>query len=1594
MASHTSSSSGKRKASAGSDLNRKKRRPGVLQFFDVSAVDAGCDGAESDEEDAGDDLDRDFIEDEAIEPGDLKGAGKAHQLPFLVKEEELSADELEELIKDRYDHDSKYVVHEEDAKALDEVSQMHDMKDPTVWRIKCMVGREKQISFSLMQKFIDLQNLGSKLQIISVFTLDHVKGYVYIEADKACDVIEACKGFMNVYPTRMGIVPRNEVPQLLSVQNKSFEVVENAWVRLKNGKYKGDLAQVVAVEDVQRRVTIKLVPRIDLQAMFKKFGGGVSLKEAAIPSPHLISAAELEDFRPHIQVRRDKQTGEVFDVLDGLMLKDGFVYKKVSIGSLVCWGVQPSKAELLNFSESNKDEAEDLDWISSVYSGRRKIKVVEASHQTSNDKQGNGYDLYDLVLFGRKDFGVIIALEKDSYRPEVVTVKQQEIKNSCVDKMFTALDRGKKTVYINDVVKVLEGPLEDKQGGVRHMYKGILFIYDDLQLENSGLFCVRSEICEKIMESKKSSGGKKGEKSCSSFTPLPPTTLDGEEDNGDTFNRPRQRMRDQTYTIGQTLRIRKGPLKGYLCRVVGVYRSDITVKLDSLAKVLTVDENMLAVPNLRRDEPAATSLGSLGAQDRKVTDQEPGAGLWDSKIIFGSVGGACDSSRDNDCWDKSIGPSGEENITWNKNMENTADDANDNCWDKASVKKECDSSNGWEKDKLSTGDAGGSWGTESFAKTKELVLSDNQTGNWDTIRTTAGSVDGWGGISEKGKGISLEQGSCWTSTAAEVCNDKYDAWDAKGTSMGKNEDAWTKVGPHGKDVDDGKGWGKSLDNPSQSKTIYSTFIGDQSENWDNAASRKNRSAVCDSTSSWDQAKVPCGGWDKAGISSEGQTDGWNVSKSSDDHVVDGNKEKVGNWEKVKDTSAGEKVGWEKAGSSSQIHTNRWNELRSVGGDQLSSWDKAKPPNHSQSESWGKAKCVNEDESGGWGKAKTVNEDESGGWNKAKNVNKDESGGWNRAKNVNEDESGGWSKAKNVNEDESGGWSKAKNVNNDESGGWNRAKNDNEDESGGWNRAKNVNEDESGGWSKGKNAIEDKTGGWNKAGISSGQDQPDGWSKPKSFFGNEGSRWNNEDNKESGRNNQNTWEKPNFEGGQFGRGRGRGQNANRGSWDKKMGFNGERGSSWGGRRGGNGEFGGVEDEGSKWNQQKDYDGSKGPSWGRGRGRYGGRGNRDQNDSWNGVGESGGWRSSGGRGRGRNEGNNMDNEDASFGRGRGRGRGRGYGRGRDMFQSSDWKTDEDKFSKGNVAGSSWASNQYSDWNKSKADGGSQAAGGKSSQQGGWDGGSSFSRNNGDLTGSSWNNNQYGGWDKSKADGKSETAGGSSSQQGRWDGGNSSGRNNGNFAGSTWDNSQDGGWDKSKAVGKSEAAGGSSSQQGRWDGGNASGRNTGNFAGSNWDNSQDGGWDKSKAVGKSEAAGGSSSQPGRWDGGNASGRNNGNFAGSTWDNSQDGGWDKSKAVGKSEAAGGSSSQQGRWDGGNSFCRNDSSGGWNSSSQAARNHSSGWSKDVGSGDEAGRITFRNNNEDDAQNIATVDKGSSSWDKPAGSWGNKKDSNGNKGGW
>ncbi|CAH1445206.1 unnamed protein product [Lactuca virosa] len=48
------------------------------------------------------------------------------------------------------------------------------------------------------------------------------------------------------------------------------------------------------------------------------------------------------------------------------------------------------------------------------------------------------------------------------------------------------------------------------------------------------------------------------------------------------------------FSVGQSLRIRVGHLKGYMCRVMEIRYSDITIKLDSQHKILTVKVEHLA----------------------------------------------------------------------------------------------------------------------------------------------------------------------------------------------------------------------------------------------------------------------------------------------------------------------------------------------------------------------------------------------------------------------------------------------------------------------------------------------------------------------------------------------------------------------------------------------------------------------------------------------------------------------------------------------------------------------------------------------------------------------------------------------------------------------------------------------------------------------------------------------------------------------------------------------------------------------------------------------------------------------------------------
>ncbi|KAF3647354.1 hypothetical protein FXO38_18701 [Capsicum annuum] len=243
------------------DRRNHRRRTGS-EFFDLEAVV----DSDEDEEDEDDDQD-DFIVDVGAEIPDEDGVRREYRRRLLPQEDqEEDLEELTRSIQQRYAR-SAHVDYDEDATDVEQQSLLPSVRDPKLWMVKCAIGHERKVAACLMQKAIDN---GPELQIRSVVAIDHLQNYIYIEADKEAHVREACKGMRNINATNVKQVPIKEMADVLKVESKAVDLARDSWVRVKTGTYKGDLALVVHVNDMGQRVIVKLIPRIDLQALANK----------------------------------------------------------------------------------------------------------------------------------------------------------------------------------------------------------------------------------------------------------------------------------------------------------------------------------------------------------------------------------------------------------------------------------------------------------------------------------------------------------------------------------------------------------------------------------------------------------------------------------------------------------------------------------------------------------------------------------------------------------------------------------------------------------------------------------------------------------------------------------------------------------------------------------------------------------------------------------------------------------------------------------------------------------------------------------------------------------------------------------------------------------------------------------------------------------------------------------------------------------------------------------------------------------------------------------------------------------------------------
>ncbi|KAF2537197.1 hypothetical protein F2Q68_00020684 [Brassica cretica] len=160
---------------------------------------------------------------------------------------------------------------------------------------------------------------------------------------------------------------------VLCVESKAIDLSRDTWVRMKIGTYKGDLAKVVDVDNVRQRVTVELIPRIDLQALASKLDGReVVKKKAFVPPPRFMNIDEARELHIRVERRRDPMTGDYFENIGGMLFKDGFMYKAVSLKSIIAQNVTPTFDELEKFNRPSENGEAEFGGLSTLFANRKK----------------------------------------------------------------------------------------------------------------------------------------------------------------------------------------------------------------------------------------------------------------------------------------------------------------------------------------------------------------------------------------------------------------------------------------------------------------------------------------------------------------------------------------------------------------------------------------------------------------------------------------------------------------------------------------------------------------------------------------------------------------------------------------------------------------------------------------------------------------------------------------------------------------------------------------------------------------------------------------------------------------------------------------------------------------------------------------------------------------------------------------------------------------------------------------------------------------------------------------------------------------------
>ncbi|BGP33448.1 transcription elongation factor spt5 [Rhodotorula toruloides] len=483
---------------------KRRRRRGGNQFLDI---EADVDEDEDEEEEEGEEgfvANDNFIverreprreadgglragEDEGDDGGgDFDGDASHRRLDRRrMAQRDREAAELAEALDARYKRNKYSTSGAEDwaPKAL----LMPSVNDPSIWGIKCKIGRERDLILSISRKAAALAaSDGAPMQIISAFQRDSLKGYIYVEARSEAHVRNAVHGLIGLYingPNGIFLVDIEEMPDLLKTKQKKVDLQAGGWVRFKRGKYSGDLAQVIAPSENGDEIAVKFIPRIDLtpkdEALQtgsdgKKRKKGSSMPIAFRPPQRLFNADEISKIYGAKEVTR---RGGGLCIFRGDDYMNGFCEKDIRLSALTTENVQPTIDELTRFQGDSANGATGADGSLDL------TQIADATRTLSKTilQPGDHVDIFEGDQKGV--YGTIESILGES----VVVVPHPDLQLEGT-KIEIPARSVRKRFSPGDHVKVMQGANADETGLVVKVEGDVVTFLSDLSSTEVSVF--------------------------------------------------------------------------------------------------------------------------------------------------------------------------------------------------------------------------------------------------------------------------------------------------------------------------------------------------------------------------------------------------------------------------------------------------------------------------------------------------------------------------------------------------------------------------------------------------------------------------------------------------------------------------------------------------------------------------------------------------------------------------------------------------------------------------------------------------------------------------------------------------------------------------------------------------------------------------------------------------------------------------------------------------------------------------------------------------------------------------------------------------